>query len=283
MSAEILLVALVFALFAAAIGVAATAAFRWGSARHHDRLAHLTRVELAELFLFVDPRVFIRLNLIAVIICPIVALVLFGWGGAVFTAFFVLTAPTIVYRWLRLRRRRALQQQLPDVTDALAAALRAGLSLSQALEQVVKYQPRPSSQEFSLMLREHRLGLPLDRALQGLADRIAIRDVHLLVATLGIARDLGSGLAEALERFAATVRRRLALEERIRALTAQGKLQGLIMGALPLLLAIVLAFMEPESMRILLTHPAGWAIGAAVLVLEAVGLVLIRRIVNIKV
>lgn len=133
------------------------------------------------------------------------------------------------------------------------------------------------------MLREHRLGLPLDRALQGLAMRTASRDFHLLVATLGIARDLGSGLAEALERFASTVRRRIALEDRIRALTAQGRMQGWIMGALPIMLAFVLTLMEPATMGTLFSEPVGWAVCAAVVVLEFVGFVLIRRIVNIEV
>lgn len=283
MNLNVLAAAAAFALFAAMLGAGLTAIFRWGSNRHRDRLAHLTTVELAELFLFVDARVFLRLNIIAVIVLPLLVFLMAGLVPAVVTALSVLVAPTLVYRWLKSRRRLALQRQLPDVADALASALRAGLSLGQALEQVVKFQPRPSSQEFSLMLREHRLGLPLDRALQGLALRASSRDFDLLVATLGIARDLGSGLAEALERFASTVRRRIALEERIRALTAQGRMQGWIMGALPILLAAVLTMMEPATMSMLFSRPAGWAVCAAVLVLETVGFLLIRRIVTIEV
>lgn len=283
MTANVLTVAAVFAFFAAVIGAVLTAAFRWGSSRHRDRLTRLTQVELAELFLFVDASVFIRLNVIAFIVLPLLVFLLAGLVAAGVTALAVLIAPTLIYRWLKSRRRLSLQRQLPDVADALASALRAGLSLGQALEQVVKFQPRPSSQEFSLMLREHRLGLPLDRALQGLAMRTASRDFHLLVATLGIARDLGSGLAEALERFASTVRRRIALEDRIRALTAQGRMQGWIMGALPIMLAFVLTLMEPATMGTLFSEPVGWAVCAAVVVLEFVGFVLIRRIVNIEV
>jgi len=283
MTANVLAAAAALALFAAVLGAVLTAVFRWGSARHRDRLTHLTRVELAELFLFVDAGVFIRMNLVAVIILPLLVFLVAGIVPAAVTALLVLIAPTLIYRWLKSRRRLALQTQLPDVADALASALRAGLSLGQALEQVVKFQPRPSSQEVSLMLREHRLGLPLDRALQGLATRAASRDFHLLVTTLGIVRELGSGLAEALERFASMVRRRIALEERIRALTAQGRMQGWIMGALPILLAIVLTMMEPEAMAMLFSTPAGGAVCAAVLVLEMVGFLLIRRIVNIEV
>lgn len=283
MTTDIAWVAGAFALFAAAIGAIVVAAVRWSSSRHQSRLVRLTQVEFVELFLFLEPKRFIRINLLSAIVLPLLTGLFFGLGIAVAMFVLVLVAPYLAYRWLSARRRQALVRQLPDVAAALAAALRAGLSLSQALEQVVKFQPRPSSQEFSLMLREHRLGIPLDRALLGLADRIGTRDFHILVATLGIARDLGGGLAEALERFSAMLRRRLALEDRIRALTAQGRLQGLIMGALPILLGGVLMMMEPQTMGALFREPVGWGVCALVVALEAAGFVLIRRIVNIEV
>ncbi len=283
MTAEVVGIAAAFALFAAAVGTIATIALRWSSTRHQNRLSHLTSVEFVELFLFVEPKQFLRLNLAAVVVLPLVAFILIGAGAAVAVLVLVIVAPTLAYRWLSARRRAALVRQLPDVAAALSSALRAGLSLSHALEQVVKFQPRPSSQEFSLMLREHRLGVPLDRALWALAHRAGSRDFHVLVSTLGIARDLGGGLAEALERFSSMLRRRLALEDRIRALTAQGRLQGVIMGALPILLGGVLLFMEPETMSLLYREPIGWAICAIVVALEALGFMLIRRIVNIEV
>ncbi len=283
MSREVLLAAAAFAACATIAGATVASVLRWSSRRHQNHLSHLSRVELVELFLFVDLRQFLRLNAAAVLVLPLLAFLVAGAGVALAVLVLVLIAPSSVYRWLRVRRRQALLRQLPDVAAALASALRAGLSLSQALEQVVKFQPRPSSQEFSLMLREHRLGIPLDRALTGLAQRAGTRDFHLLVATLGIARDLGSGLAEALERLSSMLRRRLALEDRIRALTAQGRLQGLIMGALPIFLALVLGVMQPEMMTMLFREPAGWAVCGLVVALEAVGFVLIRRIVNIEV
>jgi len=148
---------------------------------------------------------------------------------------------------------------------------------------VVKHQPAPISQEFALVLREQRLGVPIDKALQGFAVRVDLPDARMLVTTLAIARELGGGLAEALERYARMVRRRLALENRIRALTAQGKLQGWIMGALPLGLAAVLWWLNPKEMNQLVESPAGWSVIAVLLVLEWVGFLLIRRIVQIRV
>jgi tight adherence protein B len=105
----------------------------------------------------------------------------------------------------------------------------------------------------------------------------------MMIATLGIARDLGGGLAEALERLGASIRRRLAMEDRIRALTAQGRLQGIVMGLLPIGLAAVLFILEPVQMRKLFTEPIGWLTIGGVLLLEAGGILLLRRIVGIRV
>jgi tight adherence protein B len=169
------------------------------------------------------------------------------------------------------------------VAAAIATALRAGLGLAQALEQVVRHQPRPSAQEFALALREHRLGTPLEQALSDLARRVRSADYDMLVATLGIARELGGGLAEALDRLAVAVRRRVAMEDRIAALTAQGRLQGLIMAILPVLLGLVLYAMQPQAMQPLFETPLGWATLAVVAALEIGGWMLIRRIVAIRV
>lgn len=255
----------------------------WTSQRHTERLTRLSDVELVELFLFVDPRLFLKLNATALVLLPPLGFLTLGWLGGVWIAVLVLVAPSLIYRTLRVRRMRCLETQLPDVATAIAASLRSGLALGQALDQVVRHQPRPAAQEFALMLREHRIGLTLDTALENLAGRNESRDLSLLVSTLGVARDLGGGLAEALERFASAARRRLALEERIRALTAQGRLQGWIMGALPLVVALALGSMEPSFFSMLFNSPVGWATLTLIVTLEGAGYLLIRRIVRIEV
>jgi tight adherence protein B len=276
-------VALACALAAILGAVILMRSLRWGSIRHQQRLAHLSEVGFAGMFLFLDRQIFLRLNVLAALIAPLLVAVLLGWGAAIVTLGLVILAPSLGFRVLSQRRRASLQRQLPDAAAALATALRGGLSLSQCLEQVVRYQPQPISQEFSLMMREHRLGVPLDRALDAMADRIQLRDLDLLVSTLAIARELGSGLAEALERYAQSVRRRLSLEDRIRALTAQGRLQGIVMGLLPLILAAALTFVDPIWMRPLLTTPAGWVTVAVIVVLEFMGFLLIRKIIDIRI
>ena len=275
---------------ALAIGFGA-ALVGWGIARmaaralgHHRRhLAHLNQVQLVELFLFVEPATFLRINLLALL----TATVVFGWlaglYGAALAMLLTAVAPRALYVWLRRRRLRALERQLPDIADSIASSLRAGLGLGQAIARVAQHQPPPATQEFALLVREHRLGIPLEQALSELAVRSDLRDLHMLVATLGIARDLGGGLADALERLGASIRRRLIMEDRIRALTAQGRLQGIVMGVLPIALGAVLFVLEPVQMRKLFTEPVGWLTIGGVVFLESAGFLLLRRIVSIRV
>jgi tight adherence protein B len=275
---------------ALAIGLGA-AIVGWGVARtatralgHHRRhLAHLNQVQLVELFLFVEPVTFLRINLIVLLIATVVFGWLAGLYGAALAMLLTAVAPRALYLWLRKRRLRALERQLPDIADSLASSLRAGLGLGQAIARVAQHQPPPAAQEFALLVREHRLGIPLEQALSDLAVRSDLRDLHMLVATLGIARDLGGGLADALERFGASIRRRLVMEDRIRALTAQGRLQGIVMGILPIALGAVLFVLEPVQMRKLFTEPVGWLTIGGVVLLEFGGFLLLRRIVSIRV
>lgn len=267
------------------------AALGWWAARgvaaalraHRDRLTHISRVQLEELFLFIDPEAFLRLNLLALLVAAVFGTLVAGPAGAATAAAVCAVAPAALHRSLRRRRLRALERQLPDVADSIASSIRAGLGLGQAIARVALHQPAPAMQEFSLVLREHRLGVTLDQALAAAALRCGLRDLYMLVAVLGIARDLGGGLAAALERLSASMRRRLAMEDRIRALTSQGRLQAVVMGLLPILLCAVLSLLEPEQMRRLYTEPLGWLALSAVLLLEVGGFVLLRRIVRIEV
>jgi tight adherence protein B len=239
---------------------------------------------LADLFVFVEPR---RLRLasaalvIAVLVvvaaadAPPAVVVVAGLGG--------FAGPALVHRWLRRRRERQLVAQLPDSLDALAGGLRAGLGLAQALGTLAEQQPAPTRHEYALLLRKQRLGMSMDQALEELAARAPRQEFVLFVTAVRIAREVGGNLAETLDRLADTLRRKLAMEERIDALTSQGRLQGWVVGTLPLLLLWVLHLLEPETMRTLYTTPHGWGVLAVLAVLLGIGALLIRRIVRIDV
>jgi tight adherence protein B len=127
------------------------------------------------------------------------------------------------------------------------------------------------------------MGERSEAVFEQLAQRVAAPEARLLATTVRVALDLGGSVSEALLRLADSTRRRLEMLERIRALTAQGRLQGLVVGALPLLMLLVLQVMDGRAMRLLWTTPGGWAALAVLVALEACGYVLIRRIVRIAV
>lgn len=194
-----------------------------------------------------------------------------------------LAAPRILLAWLRQRRKRKLAQQLPDALALWAGLLRSGQGATQALAQVAGRQSAPLGDELRMVLSQLRLGTVIDIAFQGLRDRAGLADLRLLATLLQANRELGGNLAESLLRLAELLRGRLMMEARIRSLTAQGRMQGAVVGALPLLLLIVLYAMERDTMRVLHTTMQGWAALGLIAVLEAIGFILIRRIVKIDV
>ena len=165
----------------------------------------------------------------------------------------------------------------------MSGSLRAGASLQNALDIVVQESPAPLCQEFSLLLREQRLGLALEDSLRGMADRLNTEEIDLFVSAVSIAREVGGNLSETLERLAASLRTKAAMEGKIRALTSQGKMQGVIVGLLPVFLAGILYVMDPQAMMPLFTTLYGWGVMAAVFFMLILGGFFIRKIVTIDV
>lgn len=249
-----------------------------------ERFTRETGFHLRELFLFVDPARLYVLNLALTLLGAIAAWMLTGSVLVGLAAGVVLAlSPSLVLRWLRARRIAHIEQQLPDALQMLAGTARAGLSLPAAMRQVSAELTPPLQQELLLVQHEQRLGVSLDDALENLARRIPAQPVKLMVSAMRIANETGGGLAETLERTANTLRSQHAMELKIRALTAQGKLQAWVVGLLPVFLLWVLERMEPEAMSQLWTTSLGWGVLAAVIVMEFIGVLLIRRIVAIDI
>lgn len=182
---------------------------------------------------------------------------------------------------LRLNRRlKDIRYQLPDVIELIATSLRAGSSIRAALLQVARQSPRPISQELAVLERMQRIGVPLDSAFDQWSKRLGIEEVGLLAFTVSVSSASGGNLSDALDRLASSFRQRLMLEEKVDALTAQGRLQAWVMIALPLLLAIVLSLMDFESMAPLWRSNTGLLVLCAVAGLELLGFVWIRRLIR---
>jgi tight adherence protein B len=243
-----------------------------------------TEADLAQLFVFVTARTLLLWTaLVVALVTAAGALLHMGWPLVLTLVAATAVAPRIMVANMRRVRRRRLAAQLPDAISLWAGLLRSGQAVTAALSQVSSRQPEPLGAELKLALAEHRLGMSLGASIGALRDRVGVPDLRMLATLLQVHRDLGGNLAEAMDRLAATLRTRLAMEARIRSLTAQGRLQGLVVGALPLLLAAVLSLMEPAAMHAMVSTPAGWAAMAVVAALEVAGFLMIRRIVNIDV
>ena len=240
--------------------------------------------QLARAHLFVDPGRLLTLNLLAAAGATGIALWL---TGSVVAATVVALAsgalPRATLAVIRRRRLNAFRRQLSDLLMPTAGSLRAGLGLGQALGQTAAEIEAPARQEVELMLREQRLGASFEQALAGLERRMPLEETALLCAALRISRDTGGNLAETLEALGDAMRRKVAIEGKIRALTAQGRLQGWAMGLLPLLCAALLWLVEPTAMAALFTTWYGLATCAVISVMQLLGLYFLRRVMRIDV
>lgn len=253
-------------------------------ARYRANFTARTQFQVQEFFLFVDPK---KLYVANVAVMALGAVLVWGLTGSALLAiplFFALALlPRGLYAWMRKRRLQKFEEQLPDALMMLSGGLRAGVGLGPAIGQLVAEAPAPLGQEFALILREQRLGVTLEQSLNNLGRRVPTQTTVLVVSAIRIATETGGGLAETLERTAHTIRSRLQMEGKIAALTAQGKLQAWVVGALPLVLMLILNKMEPEAMNHLWHTRMGWATLTVIAFLEFMGVYVIRKIVAIDV
>jgi tight adherence protein B len=253
-------------------------------ARYRASFTERTKFQVQEFFLFIDVKKLFVANLAIMSLGAAITYVLTRSVLLAVPVFFACALlPRVLYAWMRQRRLLQFEEQLPDALMMMAGGMRAGVGLSSAIAQVVAEAPNPVGQEFSLLLREQRLGVTLEQSLNNLARRMPTQTTALVVSAMRIAAETGGGLAETLERTSSTIRSRLQMEGKIRALTAQGKLQAWVVGLLPVGLMLVLNAMEPGAMSLLWHSRIGWATLAVLAVLEFMGIYVIRKIIDIDV
>ena len=242
------------------------------------------RTNLTEMFMFIDTSTLFSFNVGAVIVIPLFLWLLSGNAVLAIAAFaLIVILPRKIYSWLRQRRLLKIQAQLPDGLMMIASSMRAGLGFGPAMESLTKDTEPPLSEEFSLVLREQRMGVKPDEALEHFAQRVPISDVTLFVSAVNISRDIGGNLAESLASLAETLRRRLMMEEKVRALTAQGKLQGLVMAMLPIGILAFLNFKYPETMHPMYHTWVGWGVMTQGVIMEFLGYRMCRKIMSVDV
>ncbi|MBS3938168.1 MAG: type II secretion system F family protein [Peptococcaceae bacterium] len=180
------------------------------------------------------------------------------------------------------RRLRSTEGQLFEMLTLSANALRAGNSLFQALDLAGREMPDPLGAELKRTLREIGLGLTVEEALQGLVARVPSPDLDLVVTAILIQRQVGGDLAGILDSIASTIRQRQQQKVKLRTLTAQGRLSGMVIAGLPFLLLLALQFMNPDYISLLWTEPLGLAMLLMGLVSQIIGMVLINKIIKVE-
>lgn len=225
----------------------------------------------------------VRLAAIAAMLLALLLLLQVPLLGALGAAAAVFVLP-ILYLFRRRRKRlNKLVAQLPDVFELLSQALRAGHSLASGMQLVAREMPDPAGTEFGRVFHEQNLGLKIEDALRNLADRVDMLDVRFFVTAVLIQRQTGGDLAEVLDKIGAVIRDRIKLFGTVQALTAEGRLSGYVLLALPVLMFFVMLKINPDYAMMLLTDPVGKLMLTVAIVMQIMGWVMIKKIVNIKV
>jgi len=189
--------------------------------------------------------------------------------------------PLLVVQHLRRQRTRLFAEQLPDALDLVRAALQAGHGLLSAMGVVAAEFPDPIAQEFRDVTEEVRLGLPLRDALANLARRVDNDDFPLLQVGVLVTQEVGGNLTEVLDKIGHTIRERFKLQREMAVLTAQGRMSGRVLTALPFVAALGMSFLNPTYFGPMLEDPTGRAMLMCGGVSLFVGHLIIRRLVRI--
>lgn len=188
--------------------------------------------------------------------------------------------------WLLRRKKKRIKQfvsQMPDALELVSRALRAGHSLGSGLHVVADEMAPPIAVEFGRIFEEQNLGIPIEDALRGLADRVPTMDVQFFVTAVVIQRTTGGDLAEILDKIGRLIRERFQIMGQVQSLTAEGRLSGVVLLALPPSLLVGTYFLNPEYVSILFETPQGTKLLAGAAVLQVLGAIAIKKIITIKI
>lgn len=240
---------------------------------------------LETMFIFLNPKRIMNISLVAMFLVFIMTMIITRLN--LFISFIMaavgLMVPRILLAHYMKKRKKTFETQFVQGLEYLSSSVKAGLSLVQAIESLVENSMPPLSQEFDLLLREYRIGIPLNEALQNLSRRVGSDELNLMVYSVIITRELGGDVSEIFEHLADVIRERHRVMERIDTLTAQGRLQAMVCGAIPFFLYGLLFVWQPEFIEPLFESRMGQISIYAVCFLQVLVILLVRRLINIKI
>jgi len=213
------------------------------------------------------------ISMLANLPLPLYPLVMFGMG----------LLPFFWLMFIRARRFKKFASQLPDAMELIARALRSGHSLASAMKVVVDELPDPISKEFNIAYEEQNLGIPLENALKNLYLRMPNMDYKFFAMAVAIQRQSGGDLAEILDKIGHIIRERFRILGQVQALTGEGRISGIVLMALPIMLFFAVWRLNPDYVMLLFTDELGRKMIAVAVILQILGAVTIKKIIAIKV
>ena len=239
---------------------------------------------LSEMYIFQDARKIFLLNMAITGFFFFIGLIVSRsfFAGLLFGVFGFFT-PRFFISYLRKKRHKQFDAQLVDGLLVLSNALRSGMNLVQAIEILEHEMEPPISQEFGLVIRENRLGVNIQEALENLAKRIPSEDLSLLVTSINIVHGMGGNLMEIFDSMSEVIRERNELKGKTDALTSQGKLQGIIVGLMPTVIGVIMYFMDPPAMQRMFTSAIGIISIGIMFGLQITGFFILKKITTIRV
>ena len=254
-----------------------------GYEEYEDRALDQIKQGLSDNLLFVDPKKLFFATLLFSLVIGIFLFAAYGLVVAGIGVFFCAFLPQFVLAHLKKKRDEKFVYQLPDCLSTLSMSLRAGANLARAMELVVEQQPPPISQEFAIVLSDVKMGQSIEKALERMYARVDSIEVELFTSAVSISRSVGGNLAYTMETLADTIRERLQIEGKIRALTSMGKAQGWVVGGMPLFVVYAMYKAEPDAMASLTNEFWGYVVCAVLAVMGLLAFFMIRKIIDIDV
>lgn len=189
--------------------------------------------------------------------------------------------PIAVIQYKRTLRMRKFEEQFPEALDLLGRALRAGHAFTTGIEMVASEMPAPLGPEFRILYDQQNYGMPLPDALREFGERIPVLDARFFVTAVLIQRESGGNLSEVLDNLAAVMRERFRVKRQMRVLSAHGRISGWVLVCMPPALALVLFSINQESRQLMFHDPLGQKMIIAAVVLQIIGTLIMRKIVNV--
>lgn len=191
--------------------------------------------------------------------------------------------PMLHVLWKRKKRLDKFLADLPDTLELMSRALASGHAFTEALHMISKEMPDPIATEFRRTYEEQNLGLSVKIALENLVERVPVLDLKICVTAIMIQRETGGNLAEVLEKVASTIRDRFKILEDLNTLTTSSRMSANVLCAMPAFIALMVSYINPTYMRVLWTEPLGHKMLMVAAALQLTGMVVIRRIMQIKI